>query len=146
MSACESCGDKTYRELLDDNVRVRAERHEARADVTRLQGLLVELRTERDEARAEVEQLRAWQREVADGTGYINYAEGQGGYEVAPAETIVAAWKQREREADARADVFKRGAEAMREEAACDVERKPSRDRWDCAERIRALPIPEDKP
>jgi hypothetical protein len=40
MSACQSCGDKTYRELLDDNVRVRAERDEARA--------------ERDEARAEL--------------------------------------------------------------------------------------------
>ena len=33
MSACHSCGDKTYRELLDDNVRVRHERDEARAEL-----------------------------------------------------------------------------------------------------------------
>ena len=37
VRGCESCGDKSYRELLDDNVRVRAERDEARAEVERLQ-------------------------------------------------------------------------------------------------------------
>lgn len=53
-----------------------------------------------DAARAEVEELRAWQRDIADGTGYINYAEGQGGYEVAPAETILRAWRRLQAEQD----------------------------------------------
>lgn len=43
--------------------------------------------------RARVAELEAWQVEVAEGVGYINRAEGQSGYEVAPAATIVRAWK-----------------------------------------------------
>ena len=36
VRGCESCGDKTYREVLDDNVRVRAERDEARAQIEQM--------------------------------------------------------------------------------------------------------------
>lgn len=49
---------------------------------------------------AEVERLRAWQVAVADGMGYLNHAEGQGGYEVADPDTILGAWKDQEREID----------------------------------------------
>jgi hypothetical protein len=54
----------------------------------------------------ERDELRAWQLAVAEGTGYINHAEGQGGYEIAPAETIVAAYANAVEERDeARAEV-----------------------------------------
>lgn len=39
-TACVTCGDKTYRELLDDNDRVRRERDEARAEIAHLQEAL----------------------------------------------------------------------------------------------------------
>jgi hypothetical protein len=39
----------------------------------------------------EAERLREWQRVVAEAAGYINYAEGQGGYEVADAQTVARA-------------------------------------------------------
>lgn len=36
-----------------------------------------------------------WQEQVADGMGYLNRPEGQDGYEVASAETILSAWRRR---------------------------------------------------
>ncbi len=42
-----------------------------------------------------IAELEAWQLEVADGTGFLNRPEGQSGYEVAPAATIVQAWDRR---------------------------------------------------
>lgn len=47
-----------------------------------LHGLLVELVQERDA-------LANWQLAVALALGYVNQAEGQSGYEVAPAEVVV---------------------------------------------------------
>lgn len=55
-----------------------------------------EQKNKADRLQAEVEELREWQLKVAEGTGYINRAEGQGGYEVAAPETIIAAWKRLE--------------------------------------------------
>lgn len=40
----------------------------------------------------ERDELKAWQVEIGEGTAYINWAEGQGGYEVPPASVIVEAW------------------------------------------------------
>lgn len=54
----------------------------------------------RSALQAECAELRAWQEAVAEGTGYINRPEGQGGYAVADPDTIVAAFKEHEREAD----------------------------------------------
>jgi hypothetical protein len=48
----------------------------------------------------EVERLKSWQVAVADGLGYLNSAEGQGGYEVAEPETIIVAWREQEREVE----------------------------------------------
>jgi hypothetical protein len=48
----------------------------------------------------EVERLKAWQVAVADGLGYLNSAEGQGGYEVAEPETVIGAWSEQEREVE----------------------------------------------
>jgi hypothetical protein len=48
----------------------------------------------------EVERLTAWQVAVADGLGYLNHAEGQGGYEVAEPETVIGAWREQEREVE----------------------------------------------
>lgn len=42
--------------------------------------------------RDHVEALEAWQLAVADGMGYVNRAEGQGGYEVAAPSVILGAW------------------------------------------------------
>lgn len=52
------------------------------------------LTAQRDEAREERDELRAWQLAVAEGMGYVNRAEGVGGYEVAPASVIVDSWNQ----------------------------------------------------
>ena len=93
---------------------------------------------ERDEALAQVKELRAWQLAVAEGAGYVNRAEGQGGYEVASAETLVAAWKRQEQEAT---EAFGRGAEDMREACAQWV------DHWvsgHVADKLRDMPIPEE--
>jgi hypothetical protein len=118
----------------------------------------------------EVERLTAWQVEVADGLGYLNRAEGQGGYEVADPETVIGAWREQEREVErltmelhaSQAEVvelhadplpaaawvrevqhaaFRRGAEAMRTALLQRVS-------WgsDLADRIRDEPVPEDRP
>lgn len=91
------------------------------------------------ELKDEIEQLRAWQLAVAEGTGYINHAEGQDGYEVADAETIVAAWKRRERRYDEAHDV----AQAQREVCAESLEAMSC----SCNERVRLTPlVTEEKP
>jgi hypothetical protein len=92
----------------------------------------------------EVERLTAWQVAVADGLGYLNRAEGQGGYEVAEPETVIGAWREHEREVErltAEQDAaFARGAEAMRNALVQRVD-------WHShmADIIRAEPVPEDK-
>lgn len=65
-----------------------------------------ELLARAEKAEAEVETLRAWQLRVADATGYVNRAEGQGGYEVADADTIVAAYVGRAGDASGYEDVL----------------------------------------
>lgn len=74
------------------------ERDEARAAQVRAEAELAgiedyPLLQQNADLRAEVERLRWWQREVADGMGYLNQAEGQAGYEVAPPVVILAAWR-----------------------------------------------------
>ena len=49
---------------------------------------------------AERDELRAWQLAVADGIGFCNRAEGQGGYEVAKPSVIVAYVRGTERDAN----------------------------------------------
>ena len=128
MSACESCGDKTYRELLDDNVRVRQERDEARAEVERLKGILDAVRAARsllgqlrdhvsDHACEELLSLLSDEPLDVDGNLYRT-----------PSETA-----------------YQRGAEAMREAAALCAEREETQLPLHVSKAIRALPIPEDK-
>lgn len=129
----------------------------ATTTIGQLETLVENLVEERDEARAEVERLRGWQESIADGTGYILRAEGQGGYEAADPETIIAAWRRLEREADAAANAYQRGAEAMREAAAtqlaCYFPKHNPTGRCgmcvlcsqDVTTEIREIPIPEDK-
>ena len=145
VRGCESCGDKTYLELLDDNVRVRAERDEARAEVERLGKALTQetqlsLSTQRqlDEARAEVERLQKRlgdkaelsSKKLADAftTGTLAAGDAMRGH-------IAAA--------------YQRGAEAMREAAARELDRlltqKKATAIWVAPDEIRAMPVPEDK-
>ena len=42
--------------------------------------------------RARVAELEAWQKDVANGLGYLNQPEGQAGYEVAAPSTIIHDW------------------------------------------------------
>jgi hypothetical protein len=107
---------------------------------------------------AEVERLTDWQVAVADGLGYLNHVEGQGGYEVAEPDKVIGAWmREVERLIDdplpaaawvreVERAAFARGAEAMREAAAQLVIREV--DGWmqlGLSGDIRDLPIPEDK-
>lgn len=48
----------------------------------------------RDSWRARCGELEAWQLAIAEGTGFINHAEGQAGYEVADPETILNHFKR----------------------------------------------------
>ena len=43
--------------------------------------------------RARVAELEAWQLAIAEGTGFVNFAEGQSGYEVADPQTILNHFK-----------------------------------------------------
>jgi hypothetical protein len=43
--------------------------------------------------KAQLAEAQWWQREVAEGLGYLNQSDGQSGYEVADAPTIVGAWR-----------------------------------------------------
>ncbi len=78
------------RALLDEVERLKAELDVSDSD----DRLAVKRLT------AEVERLTAWQVAVADGLGYANHAEGQGGYEVADPETVIGAWREQEREVE----------------------------------------------
>jgi hypothetical protein len=48
--------------------------------------------------RKRAEAAERWQMEVAEGLGFLNRPEGQGGHEVADPSVIVAAWKEMERD------------------------------------------------
>lgn len=128
--ACVLLKESTRREALleaqverlraaNDRLVIESVNDAAKEEVERPRSRVIEL-SEADERRkldaeAEVERLRAWQYAVANGIGYCNHAEGQGGYEVADAETIVVAWKRRERLYDEAHEV----AQAQRE--ACEL-------------------------
>ena len=45
-----------------------------------------------DRLQARVAELEAWQKEVANGLGYLNQPEGQAGYEVAAPSEIIHDW------------------------------------------------------
>lgn len=141
--------------------RVEKERDEALDKVKELLARLDGKMAENKNLQAEVERLRAehaadlsrldgwrlragvaekWQRAVAEGTGYINQPEGQDGYEVADAETIVAAWKRARRAEDGFTDVALRQREACAEWAAGLLDPVAG----DC---VRATPlVTEEKP
>ena len=52
--------------------------------------------SEVDSLRARVAGLEAWQKEVANGLGYLNQPEGQAGYEVAAPRVIIHDWHEAE--------------------------------------------------
>lgn len=54
-----------------------------------VEGLEKDLAQRAEKAEARVKDLEAWQREVAQAAGYIRFAEGQGGYEVAEADVLI---------------------------------------------------------
>jgi hypothetical protein len=81
------------------------------------------MRAENKALRAERDALAKWQLEVAEGMGYVNHAEGQDGYEVASAQTILDAWQYVTREhADSHIDLVEQleEAEAWQENAERD--------------------------
>ncbi len=100
------------------------------------------LENERDEARAEVQFLRGVGCNELDGTD----VRGPCG------ACLKCARRERDEARAALADAYRRGAEAMREAAAATVGSNAGCSHMVCgycpssAEKIRALPIPEDKP
>lgn len=92
-------------EVTDDGYRLQPTRAAVGGlvhshEVAALELAYAELQERCAKAERERDEARAWQLAVAEGTGYINYAEGQGGYEIAPAETIVAAYTNAVEERD----------------------------------------------
>lgn len=69
-------------------------------------------REQRESAESRAADLDRWQREVAEGLGFLNQPEGQSGYEVADPATIIEAWRTLQREAEEAADLAKRLEEA----------------------------------
>jgi hypothetical protein len=55
-----------------------------------------------------VQEAERWQIEVADGIGYVNRAEGQGGYEVAEPRVIIQAFRDLRSERDLAEDMIVR--------------------------------------
>jgi hypothetical protein len=138
-------------------------------EVERLTHNLVQTEKHAQILEGSAKRLTDWQIAVAEGLGYLNRAEGQGGYEVADPETVIGAWREQEREVErltteihaSQAEVerlhadplpaaawvreveraaFARGAEAMRATLSPYVS-------WglDLADRIRDEPVPENK-
>ena len=137
------------RALLDEVERLKAELDASDSD----DRLAVKRLT------AEVERLTAWQVAVADGLGYLNCGEGQGGYEIADPETVIGAWREQEREVErlkaetpwvpaVERAAFRRGAEAMRMGVLAEFEK------WFLAKEptvsfvrsLRVLRVDENKP
>ncbi len=83
-------------------------------------------REQRESAESRAADLDRWQREVAEGLGFLNQPDGQSGYEVADPATIIEAWRTLQREAEEAADLAKRleeGVELVEDLAAqygCD--------------------------
>lgn len=53
---------------------------------------------QRKALRVRVAELEAWQLAIAEGTGFVNFAEGQSGYEVADPKTILDYLEQEKHE------------------------------------------------
>jgi hypothetical protein len=90
--------------------------------IPRLAAGVALLMRSRDAARAEAEALRTWQREVAEGIGYLNRAEGQDGYEVAAPSVIVAAWREAEKRTEV-AECVSQCVATDRDDATADADR-----------------------
>ena len=88
-----------HEELTSPLTEARAQVRQLKGELAASEQLVEATQTEREaaivklsEVTAERDTLRKWQIEIGEGTAYINWAEGQGGYEIAPASVIVDAW------------------------------------------------------
>jgi post-segregation antitoxin (ccd killing protein) len=98
-------------------------------------------------AEAARERAEAWQLAVADGLGYVNRPEGQGGYEVAEPSVIVDAFRAAESEPSRLRSERDDSKKAAREWAvrAVAAERESAALRSDVARLMEALRLKMDE-
>lgn len=120
-----------HNKMCEAHDRAESERYTAIGKQAEMQERCAQVEKERDEARQKMnwptavvvgeilngslreealakerDEARAWQLAVADAAGYVNYAEGQAGVDIAPAAVLIADIKKTSEELDAlRAEV-----------------------------------------